>query len=85
MPYIKEHLRPKYRDILRQLPTIETKGDLEFCTYYLMLKFMDDRDERYTPLHDCVYGVHHAAHEFERDRLDKREDTAKEDNGEIIL
>jgi hypothetical protein len=85
MPYILEELRPKYRDILKSLPEIETKGDLEYCIYYLMLKFMQSRQERYSQLHDCVYAGHHAAHEFERDHLDKREDVAKEDNGPITL
>lgn len=85
MPYIKLPLRPKYKDVLSKLPEIETKGDLEYCVYYLMLKFMQSRDFRYTPLHDCVYGVVHSAHEFERDNLDAREDQAKKKNGEITL
>lgn len=85
MPYIPEELRPKYRNVLKQLPKIETKGDLDYCVFYLIKKFMATRDERFTELHDGVYAAHHAAHEYERRYLDPREDIAIEKNGDVEL
>lgn len=83
MPYTAPELRPKYLKILKQLPKIETKGDLELCVFYLMKKFMSTREFRYSPLHACVYAVQHCADEFRRRFLDKREDEAREKNGDI--
>ena len=50
MPYIEQTDRFKYSGILMNLPNIKTKGDLEYCVYYLMLKFMNDKEERYSNL-----------------------------------
>jgi len=84
MPYIEDSLRKKYIDVLKELPNIDTKGDLEFCITYLMKRnYMDTRDYRYSTLHDCVYAVQHSADEFRRRYLDKREDVALEKNGDI--
>ena len=88
MPYIEPTDRKKYDEVrqsLNDLKSIETKGDLEYLIYLMMLKYMDDRPEKYGHLHDCVYGVKHSAHEFERHRLDAREDYAKDINGDITL
>ena len=85
MPYIKETDRVKYRDVLRQLPAIETKGDLEYCVYWMLKKYMSTRPMKYTELHEAVYGAIHAGDEFRRQFLDKREDQAKETNGDIEL
>ena len=65
------------------MPEIETKGDLEFCVSYLMKKFMSTREFRYSPLHDCVYAVQHCSDEFRRLNLDKRENEAREKNGDV--
>lgn len=83
MPYIKPKDRFGYDFVLEQFGAIETKGDLEYCVYRLMSIYMKTREERYTNLHDAVYATVHAAHEFERQRLDKREDQAIQENGEI--
>ncbi len=85
MPYIKFKLRKKYLEILSQLPEIETKGDLEFCVFYLMKKFMSTREFRYSTLHDCTYAIQHCADEFRRLNLDKRENEAREKNGDISV
>jgi hypothetical protein len=85
MPYIAKELRDKYRNVLRNLPDIETKGDLEYCVYWLLKKYMVNRPFKYTELHEAVYGVIHAGEEFKRQNLDKREDQAKEMNGDIEL
>ena len=45
---------------------------------------MSTRDARYSTLHDCVYAVQHTADEFKRRFLDKREDDAREINGDIL-
>jgi len=85
MPYIKKPDRTKYREILKQLPKIETKGDLDYCAFYLILKFMSTREQRFSEIHDAVYAVHHAADEYHRRFLDKREDKAIEINGDVEL
>ena len=48
-----------------------------------MKKFMKTRENRYITLHDCVHAVHHAAYEFGRHTLDKREDQARLENGDV--
>lgn len=85
MPWIKPELRNKYLKILKQLPEIETKGDLEYCVIYLAKKFMSTREFRYSPLHACTYAIIHAGEEFKRLYLDKRENTAKKKNGDIKI
>ena len=83
MPYIKQEDRQKFNKILKQLPEMKTKGELEYCVFYLMKKYMKNRKFRYTNLHDCVYAVMHCADEFRRLYLDKREDEARKENGDI--
>jgi len=83
MPYIKEEERISYDKILDQLPDIRSKGDLEYCVFKLMKKFMKIRDVRYSTLHEVVYAVMHCADEYRRRYLDKREDEARESNGDI--
>ena len=62
---------------------MSTKGELEYVVFAIMKLYMRDRGYRYTNLHDVVYAVQHCAHEFERRYLDKREDTARKENGDI--
>lgn len=81
MPYIKD--REQYDRILNQFGIIPTKGDLEYCVFKLMKIFMKSKDYRYSTLHDCVYAIIHCGHEFERRFLDKREDQAIRENGDI--
>jgi hypothetical protein len=50
-----------------------------------MLKFMSTRPQKYGTLHEAVYGSIHSAHEFERNFLDKRENSAKQANGDVEL
>lgn len=86
MPYIKNTDRKKYLFVTKQiecLPEIETKGDLEFLVFTLMMKYMSTKEKRYTTLHDCTYAVQHSSDEFRRRFLDKREDEARETNGDI--
>jgi hypothetical protein len=85
MPYIKQIMRKKFDDILeKQMPSIETKGELEYCIFKLMKKFMSTREQRYSTLHDCVYAATHCADEFRRRYLDKREDEAIKENGDVL-
>jgi len=83
MPYIEKRLREKYDNILNQMPDIDTKGDLEYCVFKLMYKFMTTREKRYSTLHEVVYAVMHCADEYRRRFLDKREDIARVTNGDI--
>lgn len=83
MPYIKKEQRSRYDEVLNHLPKIETKGDLEYCIYKLMKHYMKDREFRYSNLHDTVYGCIHAGDEYRRRFLDKREDQAIEENGDV--
>jgi len=83
MPYIKPELRKKYDNILNQLPEIDNKGDLEYIIFYVMKHFMSSRDFRYSTLHECVYAATHCGDEFRRRYLDKRENEAREKNGDV--
>jgi hypothetical protein len=83
MPYIKQEDREQYEKFLKEVEPIKTKGDLEFCIFKLMKIYMYNHDYRYSDLHDCVYAAQHCADEFRRLYLDKREDQARETNGDI--
>ncbi len=86
MPYVDQNSRGKYTKITNQiydLEEIETKGDLEYLVFVLMKKFMKTREFRYSTLHEAVYATIHSAEEFKRRFLDKREDQAVEQNGDI--
>ena len=83
MPYIKEEERFSYDKVLDQLPDIRSKGDLEYCVFKLMKKFMKIREVRYATLHEVVYAVMHCADEYRRRYLDKREDEARDTNGDV--
>ena len=83
MPYIPQADRKQFYEVLYTLPEMKTKGELEYCVYYLMKRFMSNKENRYATLHDCVYAVQHCSDEFRRRTLDKREDKAIEENGDI--
>ncbi|MFW6247077.1 MAG: DUF6899 family protein [bacterium] len=83
MPYINPVKRKSYDQYLDPIPFILTKGDLEYVIFKVLKKYMSDKDYRYCDLHDCVYACQHAADEFRRRYLDKREDEAREQNGDI--
>lgn len=83
MPYILKNDRVKFDKILTNLPEMKSKGELEYVVFKIMKLFMKTRETKYTPLHACVYAVIHAGEEFKRRFLDKREDEAKEKNGDI--
>ena len=85
MPYIEPHRRVQYEDVLKELPDIENKGDLEFCLFYLLQQFMSTREQRYSTLHEAVYAAMHVADEFRRRFLDARENTAILQNGDVQL
>ena len=83
MPYIDKSLRTKYDKVLDQMPDIDTKGDLEYCIFKLMKRFMKTREARYSTLHEVVYAAIHCGSEYQRRYLDKREDQAIEKNGDV--
>ena len=86
MPYVDKNSRDKYKDVdkaISQISEITTKGDLEYLVFRLMVKFMATREKRYSTLHDVVYAVAHCSDEYRRRFLDKREDEARESNGDI--
>jgi hypothetical protein len=83
MPYIKEEDREKYDFAFVDIKQINTKGELEYCIFKLMKIYMYDKEEKYSNLHDCVYAAQHCADEFRRRFLDKREDSAINENGDI--
>lgn len=45
---------------------------------------MEDKEKRYSTLHDCTYAAQHCADEFRRRYLDRREDAAMNKNGDIV-
>ena len=86
MPYVDRASRDKYKEINKAIAfidKIETKGDLEYLVFRLMVKFMVTREKRYSTLHDVVYAVAHASDEYRRRYLDVRENEALEANGDI--
>jgi len=86
MPYISQTDRAKFRPLLYELstlPAISTKGELEYLIFSLMKKYMKDKEERYSILHDCTYAAIHCGDEFRRRFLDKREDEAMKTNGDV--
>ena len=83
MPYIDPIFRNQYDEILNQMPNIDSKGDLEYCVFKLMKRFMVNREFRYSTLHEVVYATQHCADEYRRRYLDKREDEAIESNGDV--
>lgn len=83
MPYIKKPERLKFEEILEKIPEFKTKGELEYCIFWLMKAYMEQHEFRYSDLHDCTYSAQHCADEFRRRFLDKREDDARETNGDI--
>lgn len=88
MPYVDKISRAKYKEIIKAIAftdKIETKGDLEYLVFVLMLRFMETREKRYSTLHDVTYAVQHCADEYRRRFLDKREDEAMKVNGDITL
>ena len=48
-----------------------------------MKSFMKTREFRYSTLHEVVYDIMHCADEYRRRYLDKREDEARETNGDV--
>ena len=85
MPYINPADRQQYEDLKGMIEQYEimTKGDLEYLVTLLMKQYMSTREKRYTTLHDVVYAVQHASYEYGRLTLDKREDAAREENGDV--
>jgi hypothetical protein len=86
MPYIKQEDRDQYKEFSECLnkSTIKSKGELEYLIFSCMIKYMSDKEKRYSTLHDCTYAAQHCADEFRRRFLDKREDQARNENGDII-
>jgi hypothetical protein len=84
MPYIDKKDRPKFNKTLNQTPEFSTKGELEYCIFYLMKRYMSTRLKKYNHLHDTAYAAQHCCDEFRRRFLDKREDKARKSNGDII-
>jgi len=83
MPYIKKVDRTKFDQQLDEMVGFINKGELEYCVFKLMTKYMSTREHRYSSLHDCTYAVQHCADEFRRRFLDKRENDARKTNGDI--
>jgi hypothetical protein len=84
MPYINLTDRKKYDFALEEIEQIDSKGELEYIIFKLMMKYMSDKEYRYTILHDCTYAAQHCADEFRRRFLDVREDQAIKENGDIL-
>jgi len=83
MPYIKKAVRTKFDEHLDKISFIETKGELEYCIFKLMKRYMKDKEKRYSTLHDTVYAAVHCGDEYRRRYLDYREDTAIQENGDV--
>lgn len=86
MPYVTKEQRDKYKNLLimlQNIPEIETKGDFEYLIMVLYRKYMSTREQRYSTLHDACYAIQHVSDEVRRRFLDKREDSARQSNGDV--
>jgi len=85
MPYIDSIQRQKFSSVLYDLSNIKiiSKGELEYLLFFILRMYMSDRKICYSELHDTVYACQHVADEFRRRFLDKREDEAIKNNGDI--
>ena len=83
IPYIKPEDRKCFNEVIDGL-AFENKGELEYVVFKLMKQYMATRQQRYSTLHDCTYAVQHCSDEFRRRYLDKRENDARESNGDIL-
>ncbi|MHC4104974.1 MAG: DUF6899 family protein [Planctomycetota bacterium] len=81
MPYISPDERNKFKTIDLLFPA--TKGELEYCIFTLMVRYKNRHTFNYEQLHDITYSAQHCADEFRRRFLDKREDEARIQNGDI--
>jgi len=84
MPYIKGEDRKKFENMLEKCPKMTTKGELEYVMYSLCMIYLRDKELRYSTLHDVWGACHHVGHEISRRLLDKREDKAIIENGDIF-
>ena len=84
MPYIETKQRGSLETHLNEIRNIKSKGELEFCIFKLMKIYMSDKKVSYSELHNCTYAAQHCADEFRRRFLDKREDQAIGNNGDIL-
>ena len=85
MPYIKQEDRVNFDKCLDLIENINTKGELEYCIFKLMILYSSNKTVNYSNLHDTTYAAMHCADEFRRRFLDKREDSAMDNNGDIVL
>lgn len=83
MPYIEVSEREKFDKLLKNIITINTKGELEYILFKLLKIYMVGKTENYSNLHDATYAAQHVSDEFRRRYLDKREDYAIQKNGDI--
>jgi len=83
MPYIKKEDRIKFEKMFEELPEMETKGELEYCIFRLMKRYMKNKTPNYSNLHDTTYAASHCSDEFRRRFLDARENYAKKTNGDV--
>jgi hypothetical protein len=83
MPYIIQEERQKFDKWLDEILTIKTKGELEYCIFTLMARYMSDKRFCYSNLHDTVYAAIHCGDEYRRRYMDSREDDALSKNGDV--
>lgn len=85
MPYIKKENRINLDESLDLIKNINTKGELEYCIFKLMLRYSSNKPVNYSNLHDTTYAAMHCADEFRRRFLDERENVAMNTNGDILI
>lgn len=88
MPYIKKENREKYKkfqEALKYDTEIKTKGELEYLIFLVMVAYMKSKPKKYSELHDTVYAAMHCSDEFRHRFLDRREDEARDENGDIEI
>jgi len=84
MPYIKKRNREKYDAFLKQTPTIENIGELNYLIIQLLKNYMYEEGECYQ-IHNNIIGVLECIkQEWYRRFSIPYEEKKKDENGDIM-
>ena len=79
MPYLNKDL--KYA--LDEIPSPLDGGDLNYLITSLLIKYIENKGERYSSYNDCLGALEGAKLELYRRRVAPYEDKKKEENGDV--
>jgi len=91
MPYIDPDRRklPEMVHLTRAIAkavasgAINSRGDLNYIYFYMARKYLDKKGYTYHPISDTKAAARDSADELNRRFMNKREDKAIEENGDV--